>query len=74
MPAKSGTNSTAGRTAAERIRFAVERHPWPLRAVTVSIGLATMEGTAVDAEELVERADRGLYAAKGEGRNRVGEA
>jgi diguanylate cyclase (GGDEF)-like protein len=39
--------------------------------VTVSVGLATLEGEADDAEALLRRADEALYAAKHQGRNRV---
>jgi diguanylate cyclase (GGDEF)-like protein len=39
--------------------------------VTVSIGVATLPGDADVASELVEAADRALYRAKAEGRNRV---
>lgn len=41
-------------------------------SVTVSIGVATMhKGSGVDFEELVNRADKALYRAKGTGRNAV---
>jgi diguanylate cyclase (GGDEF)-like protein len=38
-------------------------------AVTVSIGCAAVTGHDRDVEELIERADRALYAAKSAGRN-----
>ncbi|HEX9985449.1 MAG TPA: diguanylate cyclase [Thermoanaerobaculia bacterium] len=50
---------------AERLRAGIE----PL-GVTASFGVAT-SGTDVNPQELVERADRALYAAKRAGRNRV---
>lgn len=60
--------------AAEKIRRAIERHPWrrihPELAVTVSVGLATNNGFAHH-EELLHAADRNLYQAKHEGKNRV---
>jgi diguanylate cyclase (GGDEF)-like protein len=37
----------------------------------VSIGLATWEGPEDTAERLLSRADKALYQAKAEGRNRV---
>jgi len=41
-------------------------------AVTVSIGVATLhKGSGLDFEELVNRADKALYQAKGTGRNAV---
>jgi diguanylate cyclase (GGDEF)-like protein len=38
--------------------------------VTISIGISTYEGEAMKKEELVEKADKALYQAKGNGRNR----
>lgn len=42
----------------------------PLR-VTISIGVATLDRDAADLKTLLERADKGLYKAKRNGRNRV---
>lgn len=57
---------------ADRIRVAIasrkfESVPWP---VTVSIGVASARA-GDDLEELIDRADRYLYASKRGGRNRV---
>jgi PleD family two-component response regulator len=42
------------------------------RRVTVSVGVATTGGSgAVDAEDLLQRADGLMYASKKGGRNRV---
>jgi len=70
----SQTASVEALRVAERIRAAVERMPVPAalagRRLTVSIGIA---GHLVErpAEETLARADRALYCAKQEGRNRV---
>src|SRR5450432_497096 len=61
---------------AERIRARVTEQPQeglvPMPAVTVSIGVATVLSTQVQApEELIALADEALYRAKAQGRNRV---
>jgi diguanylate cyclase (GGDEF)-like protein len=63
---------------AERMRARVEglalHHPFE-RCVTISIGVSHLDLTADRAfDEALERADRSLYAAKRDGRNRVGPA
>ena len=64
------------RRIAERARLAVEQEPFIIDSagksipVTVSIGLAECE-PASDAVSLYKRADKALYRAKSEGRNRV---
>jgi diguanylate cyclase len=45
----------------------------PLAPVTVSVGLATIEGDrSINADEVLTRADRAMYEAKRAGGNRVG--
>jgi diguanylate cyclase (GGDEF)-like protein len=67
----------AAAIVAERLRTAVEsmRIPnfgSPLGIVTVSVGVVAMRAKRkAVAQDLVERADRALYRAKGTGRNRV---
>jgi diguanylate cyclase (GGDEF)-like protein len=67
----------AGRHLAERINAAVPaglaQHGarWSARPVTVTVGLAAFSAEAATAEELVQLADRRLYAGKTSGRNRV---
>jgi diguanylate cyclase (GGDEF)-like protein len=60
---------------AEAIRSEVEAQKLVLRrverAVTVSIGLASYPKNAKTPEELIEAADKLLYKAKNQGRNRV---
>ena len=55
---------------AERLRVAVERHPWPVRAVTASFGVADLR-LGESGAELIARADAALYQSKAAGRNRV---
>lgn len=60
---------------AERVRAAVERERFPIDqtraiSVTTSIGLAE-RGADANADALLRRADKALYASKSAGRNRV---
>ncbi len=60
--------------AGERLRLAVEELGLPHPdggAVTVSVGVAGMGDASCTPEELFEHADRALYRAKENGRNRV---
>jgi diguanylate cyclase (GGDEF)-like protein len=61
------------RSVTERIRAAVQAHPWekidPELTVTISIGVAA--GVAADMDELLLAADALLYRAKRSGRNQV---
>jgi hypothetical protein len=65
---------------AERERAAVERTPLTdetlqtLGPITVSIGVALFPDHSRDMEELIDIADRAMYASKQTGRNRVGLA
>ncbi|MCX7799900.1 MAG: diguanylate cyclase [Fimbriimonadales bacterium] len=65
------TPLSAAAEVAERIRGAVEAQPWELRPVTVSVGVASLQGDAVAAKEAIRRADEALYRSKRGGRNRV---
>ena len=71
----SETSLIGAAQAAERIRNAVERHPFTLDdttiQVTISIGISTCPEHGQDTRALVGRADRALYRAKETGRNRV---
>ena len=69
------TDARGAFTIAERIRKAVEAaaHATEQGAlrVTLSVGVATWTGGGNSPEELLQAADKALYRAKGNGRNRV---
>ncbi len=60
---------------AEKIRQIVERTEFKFEnvriPVTISMGIATVDGDVTDAQTLIKRADERLYEAKASGRNRV---
>lgn len=61
-----------GRLVAEKIRLAVGHAPFPgVGHLTVSIGLAFCHGGGEPLATILERADKALYQAKQEGRDRV---
>jgi two-component system, cell cycle response regulator len=62
------TDSVAASHVAEKLRHEVAAAPTPV-PVTVSVGVATWDGEATD--DLLQRADDALYAAKDAGRDRV---
>src|SRR5579883_813117 len=64
------------REVAERLRHTVESYDWPLRPVTISVGAATLLMNETDlgkdpAQDLLKAADKALYLAKANGRNRI---
>ena len=69
------THRDEAHIVAERIRQAVEHREFTSKGdpipVTVSIGIASLEGSIQGIEAFFEAADRRLYAAKNGGRNRV---
>ena len=65
------TDRAGSLIVAEQLRRAIEGATWEDRAITASIGVATMGEEIGTAEELVDFADRALYKSKQEGRNRV---
>jgi diguanylate cyclase (GGDEF)-like protein len=62
---------------AEKLRRTVELRHFPKeqyqpnKNLTISLGLATLPDDSTNSRELIEFADRALYRAKAEGRNRV---
>jgi len=66
------TDREAARDVAEKLRVAIEgadiAHIVP---VTASFGVAAIPDDANEAEQMIRKADRALYAAKAGGRNRV---
>ncbi|WP_440092296.1 sensor domain-containing diguanylate cyclase [Pseudomonas syringae] len=76
-----GTDEASARQVAENILQAIRdeqiTHPAsPFGIVTVSLGVATVIGSnrQISQRGLIELADRALYAAKSQGRNRVNVA
>jgi diguanylate cyclase (GGDEF)-like protein len=66
-----GADAEKAAEIGERLREAVEgARPEGLR-VTMSVGVAVADGRDLDFDDLYERADTALYAAKEAGRNRV---
>ncbi|NCC27523.1 MAG: GGDEF domain-containing protein, partial [Gammaproteobacteria bacterium] len=70
-----GSSALGARDCAERIRSAIEQHAFAIDAdqqlaVTVSLG-AAMRSRFESLDALIRRADRALYRAKRNGRNRL---
>ena len=56
---------------AERIRQAIEKKSCSGVKITVSLGVSSLELNTSKPDELIDQADKALYAAKKSGRNRV---
>ena len=65
------TDRAGSLVVAEQLRRTIEGASWDDRAITASIGVATLGGEITTAEELVDLADRALYRSKQAGRNQV---
>ncbi len=65
------TNADEAATIAERIRSNIEHANFPHRLVTTSIGVASCSAELCVSADLVSAADKALYEAKRQGRNRV---
>ncbi len=68
------THQSAALALAERTRSAIAQAKWDLRAVTASIGVATITDATHTWDILVKQADTALYHSKQTGRNRVSHA
>ncbi len=71
------TDMAVAATVAERLRRRIATEPFPIEQgaraieVTISIGLAGLDGEEDTAQTILRRADQALYRAKRDGRNRV---
>ncbi len=68
LPQTTGVEAAA---IAERIRANIESAHFPHRKVTVSIGIASCSDDLCTAATIVSAADKALYRAKEQGRNKV---
>ncbi len=66
-----GVGAHEALTVADRLRAAIAAHPVGGVAVTVSGGVASARGEAVDPDGLMRTADQALYAAKRAGRDQI---
>jgi len=67
------TDEAGTALAAEKIRAAVEDYPWELpegRRITVSVGTSVKHADETW-DKVIDEADKALYGAKSQGRNRV---
>ena len=75
LVAMPDTDSEAANMVAERLRRFIADEPFNIAGatlpVTASIGVTTVRAPADTSAEMLDRADRSLYAAKAAGRNRV---
>lgn len=71
------TGKDAALALAERIRKSIAEHPFPFRetqpmgTISVSAGVAAFPVDSKNIDDLIKKADKALYRAKDEGRNRA---
>jgi diguanylate cyclase (GGDEF)-like protein len=65
------TDADGAWIVAENIRQSVAAETRFLRTIRVSLGIASLSGDQLSHGTLVDRADRALYLAKNQGRNRT---
>ena len=75
LVAMPDTDAEAANMVADRLRRFIADEPFKVAMgslpVTASIGVTTVRAPADTSKDMLDRADRSLYAAKGAGRNRV---
>lgn len=57
-------------TVAERFRVAISVQPWVQGMLTASLGVTSMQPKTISPQQLIDEADKALYASKAAGRNR----
>jgi diguanylate cyclase (GGDEF)-like protein/PAS domain S-box-containing protein len=67
----TSTDSACAHATAERLREAIAERPWPLSALTISLGIATTTLHTPSPSALIEEASKALAHSKRSGRNRV---
>lgn len=65
------TNLQGGKVMGERFRRTIQRASWTHRAITISVGVASITDEIQTSAELLKKSDHALYHAKENGRNRV---
>lgn len=66
-----GATTKVALEIAERLRRAVENHPWNRQQVTICAGVSELLPAFETIEDWVKASDEALYAAKRSGKNRV---
>ncbi|AEG16759.1 diguanylate cyclase [Desulfofundulus kuznetsovii DSM 6115] len=65
------TSLNEGHLIAERLKKRISKHPFDFGNVTVSIGVSTYPAPSTSKDRLIKHADRAMYLAKANGKNRV---